>query len=181
MQRDDNISKILSQMRMSDFSADSTIAQGGPDDDSVFQARKQSSLDFSDLEVLLAHTSNPVLTQLHQAYTAQFEMMASKIADLTNEVQVLKSHMIIPDQDRFMDRQISLDVVSTTRDGSITQLSRQISRQMSQVTETTIMEQPPEVPFWKVSLQTAGEEWDGGAMEVKRKNSMRCVSPMTVA
>jgi hypothetical protein len=179
MQREDNLSKILSQMRMSSgFSADSTmIGQAGPGHNSVFQARKQSSLDFSNLEVLLAHTSNPVLTQLHQAYTAQFEMMASKITALTNEIQLLKSQMTILDEDRFMDRQISLDI-STTRDGSITNLSRQ----MSQVTETTITEhRPPEVPFWKVSLRTAGEEWDGGAMEVSRQNSMRCVSPMTLA
>jgi hypothetical protein len=181
MQTEDHITKLLSQVRMSsDFSATTAITAPTPDDDSVFQARKQSSFDFSDLEVVLSHAKNPILIQLHQVYTAQFELMASKIDSLTNEMQILKSQMNLPEQDHFIDRQISLDVVSTTHSESMT---RHVSRQLSQVVtgSATITEhRPAEIPFWKVSLQTAGEEWDGGAMEAARKRSMRCVSPMTL-
>jgi hypothetical protein len=199
MQREDNVSKILSTMRMSsDFTlrnptvASLSQSHDGGAESPVFQARKTSSIDFSELEVLLARARNPVLTQLHKAYTLQFATMTAQIAALTRELADLKAqHEHQDDEDleecdeeheeeqddaeedsgedheRF-DRQISLDVASAS-ETSGRRTSRPVSQFVDRLTET---------PFWKVLLEEEGEEWDPGVQE--RRGSLRCVSPMTM-
>ena len=39
---------------------------------------------------------------------------------------------------------------------------------------------PAEPPFWEASLADTGEEWDHGDVGGRRRDSMRCVSPLTV-
>ena len=184
MQREDNLSKILSQMRMSsDFSLAPThpststaapaLTQG---DEELFLARKTSSVDFTDLELLLARTRNPILTQLHKAYQTQFDIIAQQITSLQREVDVLKQQNTQPVEP--YQRTISLDVASTVASESgrarkSTQLSIHVVPKRKSRLST-------EQPFWKASL--AGEEWDHGEPQGKRRGSiMRCISPMTVA
>jgi hypothetical protein len=176
MEREDTLSKMVPDTRMpSDFSLASTslAPPSGEDDSSLFLARKKSSLDFTDLEILLAQTRNPVLTQLHRAYSAQFEVMTQQIAALNRQVAELK---LQAETQRF-ERQISLDVFSQAPSDGIGH-SRQVSR-ISSTWKTTPMEiRPAEPPFWRDQLQRAGEEWDQGLESFKR-GSLRCISPMT--
>jgi hypothetical protein len=183
MQREDHLSKMLSQMRMSsDFSLPAPSSSGPPPtaasgEEDLFLARKTSSIDFTDLELILARTRNPVLTHLHKTYQAQFDIMAQQITSLEREVDVLKSRETPPIQP--YERQISLDVASTAPSESVrggvrksTQLSIPVPKRKSR--------QSFEQPFWKASL--AGEDWDHGDPRGKRRgNIMRSISPMTMA
>lgn len=182
MQREDNLSKMLSQMRMSsDFSLPAPSSSGPPTaasgEEDLFLARKRSSIDFTDLELILARTPNPVLTHLHKAYQAQFDIMAREITSLQREIDMLKARETSPIQP--YQRQISLDIVSTAPSESVrggvrksTQLSIPVPKRKSR--------QSFEQPFWKASL--AGEDWDHGDPQGKRRGStMRCISPMTMA
>ena len=45
---------------------------------------------------------------------------------------------------------------------------------------TSIDDCPAEAPFWKAPLADTGEEWDPGDVDGRTRDSMRCVSPMTV-
>ena len=183
MQREDNFSKMLSQMRMSsDFSfatthpSTSTAAPppaAGEED--LFLARKISSIDFTDLELSLARTRNPILTQLHKVYQIQFDIMGQQIKSLKREIDVLKLQNTSPVQP--YQRTISLDVASSVAPESVrasksTQFSIQVPKRKSR--------QSVEQPFWKASL--AEEDWDHGEPQGKRRGSiMRCISPMTMA
>jgi hypothetical protein len=183
MKREHNLSKLMSQMRMfSEFTSTSaSAAPPSPADDEpvVFLARRQSSVDFSDLEVLLAQTRNEVLTQLHKAYTKQFEIMAHQITALTREVGRLK---------RIQNEQLKFDTDSCdggewsgSKSNSVPD-DRESRSSLISVPEksTSIDICPAEVPFWKVSLADTGVEWDHGYVGGMRRGSLRCVSPLTV-
>ena len=86
-----------------------SLAPPSSGEDSLFLARKKSSLDFTDLEILLARARNPILTQMHRTYTAQFEMMSQQIVNLTRQVEELKQAQA---EGMRSDREISLDVYS---------------------------------------------------------------------
>src|SRR5271170_1696754 len=173
MQREDNLSKMLSQMRMSsDFSfaithpSTSTAAPppaAGEGD--LFLARKISSVDFTDLELSLARTRNPLLTQLHKAYQIQFDIMGQQIKSLKREIDVLKLQTTSPVQP--YQRTISLDVASSVAQESVrasksTQFSIQVPKRKSR--------QSVEQPFWKASL--ADEDWHHGEPQGKRRGSI---------
>jgi len=184
MQREDNLSKLLSQMRMSsDFSLPtpptSTSALPRPPavgEEDLFLARKTSSIDFTDLELLLARARNPVLNHLHKTYQAQFDIMAQQLESLQRQVDTLQAREIVPVQP--YQRQISLDVASTAA-GSESVRARK-STQFSIHVPKRKSRQSVEQPFWKASL--AGEDWDHGEPQGKRRGSiMRCISPMTIA
>jgi hypothetical protein len=177
MQREDNLTKVLSTLRMSsDFSLTTTsIAPTLAGDSAPFLARKSSSSDFSDLDVLLQKLGDPILNQLHQVYSLQFERMTQQIATLTRELAELKQSTLSSSIEQPFERMISLDVASTAP----SEVSRSVSRQWSVAPGP----RPPpprsdEPPFWRVQLQKAGEDWDHGNTEM-RKDSLRCVSPMT--
>jgi hypothetical protein len=183
MQREDNLSKMLSQMRMSsDFSFATThplTSTAAPPpaagEDDLFLARKISSIDFTDLELSLARTRNPILTQLHKAYQTQFDIMGQQIKALKREIDAFKLQNTSPVQP--YQRTISLDVASSVAPESVrasksTQFSIQVPKRKSH--------QSVEQPFWKASL--AEEDWDHGEPQGKRRGSiMRCISPMTMA
>jgi len=181
-------------MRMSsDFSLPSTLMLQNALEDSSgpFLARKISSNDFADLEMMLEKMGNPILRQLHQTYCQQFEKMAHQIAVLTRDLAELRqskesasqlsreqpSSGSIPPYDRM----ISLDVVSPAP----SRLSqRQISRQLSTPrlpggSSHRAIERPGEPPFWKAQLQREREDWDYGGTS-DGGESMGCVSPMTM-
>jgi hypothetical protein len=209
MQLENNFSKFVSTLRMSsDFSMPhpsiTTISDNRDDervnatreeDENVFHARKTSSIDFSEVETLIAQARNPVLTQLHKAYILQFAAMATQIASLTRELAKLKTQLQPTEQasehidegeednnediehNRRFDRQISLDVASTVPSETPT---NRMSRQMSRPASSHVGLSPIiETPFWKISLAEEGEDWDLGAQE-QRRLSMRCISPMTM-
>ncbi len=77
MEGEDRLSEMVSQMRMSSnvSLASASLAPPSSEED-LFLTRKKSSFDFTDLETLLARARNPILTQMHRAYTAQFEMFS---------------------------------------------------------------------------------------------------------
>jgi hypothetical protein len=183
MKREDNLSKLMSHIRMSSEFATPPTSIAPPstaeEEPSVFLARRQSSVDFSDLEFLLAQTRNEVLTQLHKAYTEQFETMAHQIAALTREVNELK---------RIQNQQIDFDTDSWEVDEGMTERKSNSvpngrESQLSMISipqkSTTIDVCPAEAPFWKASLTDTGEEWDHGDVNGTRRET-RCISPMTV-
>jgi hypothetical protein len=186
VEREDTLSKMLSQMRMSsNFSLASSSSLPSPsieeEDPYLFSARKRSSFDFTDLEILLARTRNPILTHLHRTYTTQFEILSQQIADLTRQVEQLKlsqqDHSQQVEIGKF-DREISLDVYSATPSDQIGQ-SRSVSQVSSSWRAATMETRPVEPPFWRDQLLRAGEEWDQGGWEGARQGSLRCISPMT--
>jgi hypothetical protein len=151
----------------------------------MFNARKRSSVDFSDLEIVLAKTRNPVLTQLHKTYLTQFDVMTEKIEALSREIDLLKaeregsrsSAVTMRDEREPFDRQISLDVVelrsnSTSSKGSVGPVVPVGERNYKR-----------ETPFWKRLLREDDEEEDWESLEqgvVRRGSILRCVSPKTV-
>jgi hypothetical protein len=151
----------------------------------MFNARKRSSVDFSDLEIVLAKTRNPVLTQLHKTYLTQFDVMTEKIEALSREIDLLKaeregsrsSAVTMRDEREPFDRQISLDVVelrsnSTSSKGSVGPVGPVGERNWKR-----------ETPFWKRLLREDDEEEDWESLEqgvVRRGSILRCVSPKTV-
>lgn len=182
MKREDNLSKLMSHMRMSsEFT--STSASAAPpstadDEPRVFLARRQSSVDFSDLEVLLAQTRNEVVTQLHKAYTQQFEIMAHQITALTREVGRLK---------RIQNQQLEFDTDSCEEEnweGKSNSVPNGRESRLSLISipqkSTSIDICPAEAPFWKASLADTGVEWDHGDVGGMRRERSRCVSPLTV-
>src|SRR5277367_2247069 len=185
MQRENNLSKMLSQMRMSsDFSlptthpSSSTVYAPAPaasGDDELFLARKTSSMDFTDLELLLARTKNPILTQLHKTYRTQLDIMAQQITSLQRQLDLLKRQNS-PHGEPY-ERAISLDVASIVDPESV---GARKSTQLSLLVPKRKSRQSVEQPFWKASL--AEEDWDHGEPQGKRRGSvMRCISPMTMA
>jgi hypothetical protein len=177
MQRETPHSKIISQMISPPKSMVHTA-------DEMFNARKRSSVDFSDLEMVLAKTRNPALTQLHKTYLTQFDVMTEKIEALSREIDQLKaerdrsrsSAVTTPDEGAPFDRQISLDVVE--------------SRGNSASSKVDVVSGPVEgqnckreTPFWKRSLREDDDDEDWEALEqgiVRRGSILRCVSPKTV-
>ena len=180
MEREDTLAKMIAQMRFSaDFSVASTsLATPSSEEDSFFQARRKSSVDFTDLEILLARACNPLLTQLHRTYTAQFEMMAQQIAALNMQVEELKQSQA---EDRRFDREISLDVFSSTASENLGQQHSISSHVSSGWRATTSIDArtAEQGPFWREQLQRAGEYWDQGGWEDFRRDSLRCISPRT--
>jgi hypothetical protein len=181
IQRETHQSKIVSQMNMS---SPSKASFPGPTGE-MFNARKRSSVDFSDLELVLAKTCNPALTQLHKTYLTQFDVMTEKIEALSREIDQLKaerereasrsSGVTTPRLDDVepFERQISLDVVesrgnSTSSRGSGPVVGRNWKR---------------ETPFWKRLLREEDDEEDWDSLDqgvVRRGSILRCVSPKTV-
>jgi len=111
VEREDSLSEMVSQMQMSSNVSLvlASLAPPSSGEDSLFPARKKSSFDFTDLEILLARARNPILTQMHRTYTTQFEMMSQQIANLTRQVEELKQAQA---EGMRSDREISLDVYS---------------------------------------------------------------------
>ena len=177
MEREDRLSEMVSQMRISSSVslASASLAPPASEEDSLFLARKKSSFDFTDLETLLARARNPILTQMHRSYTAQFEMMSQQIANMTLQVEELKQAQA---EDMRSDREISLDVYSLAPSDYIGR-SRSVSQISSQWRTATIETHPVDPPFWREQLQRAGEEWDQGGLVGVRRGSLRCISPMT--
>lgn len=101
--------------------------------------------------------------------------MTNQIATLTRDLeQVKQSLQNIQNERSFnvFERQISLDVASTIRSETPAQrISRHFKSKLS-------VENSREIPFWKISLQEEGDEWDTGLEEWSREN-LRCISPMT--
>lgn len=184
MRREDNLSKLMSDFRLSsDFTpSESPVPAPAVDEPNVFLARRKSSVDFSEIEVLLGRARNPVLIQLHKAYTQQFELMAHQIASLTRELseqkriqnQSLQFEKHIQSPDNAADfREIKSQSLPDGRESRLSTIS---TPQKS----TSIDVCPPETPFWKTSLAQMGEEWDNGDGDGPSRESMRCVSPLTV-
>ena len=184
MQRETHQSKIISQMNMSPPSK-SSFKDAEPVGE-PFNARKRSSIDFSDLEIVLAKTRNPVLTQLHKTYLTQFDVMTQKIEALSREIDQLKaerarpgsrsSAATTPDLEERFDCQISLDVDSRSNSTSSKESAGSVEDEVERNWKR-------ETPFWKRLLREGEEEEDWDSLEqgtIRRGSILRCVSPKTV-
>jgi hypothetical protein len=176
MQQETPHSKMVSQMMSPSKGTLQSV-------DEMFNARKRSSVDFSDLEIVLARTRNPALTQLHKTYLTQFDVMTEKIEALSREIDQLKaeregsrsSAVTTPQEGEPFDRQISLDVVE----------SHSASKGSDGLVAGPVEGQnwKRETPFWKRSLREDEDEEDWESLEqgiVRRGSILRCVSPKTV-
>ena len=177
--REEQVSKFLSHMRVNSqcsIQSSSDRSSSADEEFEFFHAYKISTVDFSDIEVLLGRTRSPILTQLHRAYVAQFELMASQITELKSEISHLISQRAAdlhpPDRPHF---------VPVSRRPATPHIRRRPQSQsnLSPQHRSGSVEGESDAPFWQAMLEVEDADWDYGDVRARRLSN-RCVSPRTL-